>query len=128
VSQPFNATENLGPRRRSERKIVDWSEPPKGSRVGTAHGVYARIARELREHPGHWAQLEDRSSASGAYQFALRVRLGHPAAFRPAGAYEGRSSGTSVWVRYVGEPELVEPEPEPVDLTPRPDPTHAFNL
>lgn len=122
----------------ADREIVSWTEPPAPIRKTAFVSTYTNVARQLREHPGQWAQLDDRSSFSAAYQFSLGVRYGRPAAFRPAGAFEGRYSGCSVWVRYVGEgavtaqhaPEQERKQAPDLELQeePRPDPRTVFGF
>jgi hypothetical protein len=81
-----------------ERKIVAWEDPP----PQTAGSIYQPIADELREHPGAWARLDDRFSESAAQAFASFVRNGKVSAFKPAGEFEARHAGKSVWVRHIG--------------------------
>ena len=84
------------------RHIVEWSEPPPAT---TARNAYEDIVDALKEHPESWARLDDRANEAAAQAFASQVRNGKVAGFR-GGRFDARLSGPSVWVRYLGEPEL----------------------
>lgn len=86
----------------SPDEITAWTGPPAHS-LAHRYRDYTEVVRQLREHPGQWARLGDRSSPSAAYQFAVGVRRGRPVAFVPVGDFEGASQGKEVYVRYVGE-------------------------
>lgn len=128
-------------------KIVNWIDPPDTADVQhRTRSTYQGVVAELVRHPGRWARLADRSSRSGAYQFAKSVAAGRASAFRPEGAFESAWEGTAVWVRYIGDPDDQDAEPftppddeegkeapapeytETPDGVKRPDPERLFSF
>lgn len=87
---------------------IIWQDPP-GELRGLPSGADAEFAAQLRAHPGKWAIWRTEIGSSEA----TGVKQGRRAAFRPAGAYEARSTAngtgnqgkSTIYVRYVGEPE-----------------------
>lgn len=83
-----------------ELKFV--SEPPPSKR-GARPGKWSRIADQLREHPGQWAQV-----AEGTYSTMVNnIKKGNYSGMEP-GEFEAVSRNThdgkcDVWARYVGE-------------------------
>ena len=67
---------------------MEWQDPPENR--------WDIIARELRKNPGRWAKLEERPT------YMHSIKTGKMKAFRPVGAYEARTAGGALFVRYTG--------------------------
>jgi hypothetical protein len=74
---------------------MKWEDPPIGQ--GTRYDWQA-IAEQLRQNPQRWAKIEVKSTT-----YATLIPRGQVMAFRPAGAYEARTSKGSLFIRYIGE-------------------------
>lgn len=74
--------------------------PP--ARIPAGRVKHLEAAGELRARPGQWLRLTTASSENAAWSFAHQITIGRRAAFRPAGDFEGASSGREVMARYVG--------------------------
>jgi hypothetical protein len=75
--------------------ILSLSEEP-------SHVKWIEEAVQLRSNPGIWYELTQRASENGAWSFSLHITNGRKAAFRPAGQFESRVRGRTVFARYVG--------------------------
>lgn len=83
---------------------LKWEDPPEAAR-----DRWTSVADELRANPGAWALISEESASS----LATTIKDGSSAAFRPAGAFETRTSGipgrpryrVRIWCRYVGGAE-----------------------
>ena len=83
---------------------IVWEDPPdKADRYRGPNPKYADQAAELRAHPGRWGRLAT-GNIRAVRQTVTNIAMGRLAAFRPAGHFEATSSGTTIHVRYVGEP------------------------
>ncbi|SHI65729.1 hypothetical protein [Streptomyces sp. 3214.6] len=76
------------------------SRPNARPRVDHQHA-----ADQARQMPGQWVLAGTYGSSASAQSAALQVRTGEKApAYRPAGAFEGRTlvtqDGADLWVRY----------------------------
>lgn len=76
--------------------------PPGGPRSERGERAWVEEAKALRNRPGDWARITEKSTVFGATQMASYIRRGHLLAFRPAGRYEATHRGTVVYARYVG--------------------------
>lgn len=64
---------------------------------------WAKEAAALRRHPGQWRDVRYCSNAESAKYHARDIRNGVLVAFRPRGAYDARSRGSTVKAVYIGE-------------------------
>lgn len=83
-----------------------FGQPPRSRQKRAGRGLHSEIAAILRKNPGQWARVLGRRSANSARM----ISQGELIAYRPAGAFEARSSqradgdGCDIWARYVGTP------------------------
>jgi hypothetical protein len=63
---------------------------------------WSKEAAEAAGNPGQWFELTERETLDAAWSFATAIVDGRKRAFLPKGAYEGRTSGTTVYVRFIG--------------------------
>jgi hypothetical protein len=82
---------------------IEWSAP-QDKRRRTSQNLKPK-ADELRSRPGHWGVVATglTKTRTEASSLAVGIRRSKYAAFKPVGAWESRSSGSTVWARYVGE-------------------------
>lgn len=71
------------------------------------HTSHAKVAAQLRAHPGVWMQVSVYRTAYTANGIARRIRTAYrQPAYEPAGAYEARvqqvEDGTAVLARWLG--------------------------
>lgn len=80
---------------------IKWEEP-RDNRLGAG---FDEIAAALRTRPGHWAQVMTglTKSRTQASSLALGIRRGKYKDFQPHGEFQSRSSGGTVWARWIGE-------------------------
>lgn len=98
---------------------LTWKEPPEGAversrKQGTA---WVTEAAEMRARPGEWRVLavfppDEKGSNGTARTLASRIKSGHYAAMRPAGAFDALTTAepgeqgnqvVNVYARYVAE-------------------------
>ena len=80
---------------------IKWEEPPT-KKVVNREGPMQELAHALKQNPGKWAFLGQRSSS-----VAYNIRKGY-GAFAPAGAFEATTRNSDknradIYVRFVGE-------------------------
>lgn len=84
-----------------------FEDPPSKPRLAAPPGHHAKVAAELKEHPGEWARIGLYGSPSSAAAMAQGIRKGQLAAYRPAGAFEAVSRTVKneyrVYARFTGE-------------------------
>lgn len=97
---------------------IEWEDPPALAlaRVRTP-GRYVDFAYALRENPERWAKLPDKEGGGertpkGAAGLAQSIRRGTTAGFKPKGAFEAVADGTTIYVRFAGEPGQAEGQEE----------------
>lgn len=104
---------------------IHWEDPPDDAlfKHENRGGKYIDYAIALRAKPGEWAVLppeaaKTRGSATG---LAQSIRNGSTKGFKPKGAYDAFADirkddqdveTYKVYVRYLGEPSSLEPDPE----------------
>lgn len=72
---------------------MEWQDPPERN---TRYDWQA-IAEQLRQNPQRWAKVETKSTT-----YSTLIQRGQVKAFRPAGAYETRTSKGALFIRFVG--------------------------
>lgn len=86
--------------------------PPASARSGRKN-KFDFIAAELSKDPGEWYNITEDVQEAGAEdkgegyytELARSITAGNRAAFRPRGAFQGRSEATQIWARAVPEGE-----------------------
>lgn len=97
---------------------LQFQDPPEHAKrpgSGAQPGRYMQFAVELKKHPNRWVLLPSdgtRRSEKGAEATAQNIRRGKVKGFAPR-QYETAVDGTTIYVRYLGEPEEPEEKPEP---------------
>ena len=97
---------------------LQFQDPPEHAKrpgSGAQPGRYVQFAVELRKHPQRWCLLPSdgaRRSEKGAEATAQNIRRGKVKGFA-ARQYETAVDGTTIYVRFVGEPDEEEKQPEP---------------
>lgn len=91
-------------------KILSWEDPPPspyGRPAGSSSTDrrYAEVAQQLREEPGRWAVVQEKTSHGSGLAHA--INYGAVTAFRPPGDFEAtyrrREGVTRVYARYLGD-------------------------
>ena len=67
------------------------------------HIVNLAEAAEMQLNPSQWIELADKDTPEAAWSMAHQITYGRRAAFRPRGAFEGKTEGNVVFARYVGD-------------------------
>jgi len=84
---------------------IVWEDPPQDRR--SHYGRHAKIAAELKAHPGQWAKIMTDANVS----HTALIKNGGVKAYQPAGSFEAvaRNSRTvdgrtrcDVYARYIG--------------------------
>lgn len=85
-------------------RIIAWQDPP----VKNRRDAWAEVAEQLRQHPNQWALI----GRDVPKNRANSIRQGLYKAFRPAGAFQARStninpskSRADIYARYIGTKE-----------------------
>ena len=86
---------------------IVWEDPPAKTRGRHMTGKHARIAAELRSHPGEWAKV-----ATGEVQIAAYIKYARTSTYMPSGSFEAVARNVrqvdgkrvaDIYARYVGE-------------------------
>ena len=90
---------------------IVWKRPPRQlRRIGVRRYRGARVAAQLRMHPGEWALIGTFASDSTAASRASQIRRAYRSAstkadspWAPAGSFEAVADGCEVYARFMGD-------------------------
>lgn len=87
---------------------IKWEAPPfEAVNPRQANSFYGKLARQLKEKPGHWVKLPETriTTEASAKQTMHGIREGRMSGM-PKGEFEVARSGAELWVRAVPPPEV----------------------
>lgn len=80
-----------------------WQDPPDRRTRRAEPRQWLAEAAALKTNPKRWALLRTAPTDKIARGWASQARIGAKFAFRPAEAWEFKTSGCDIYARYVGE-------------------------
>ncbi len=84
---------------------IQWRTPPEHVLNQQRRTQYDDFADALKQRPQEWAVLPgEKGSVDSARSTALNIRNGRMSAFKPKGQWEAVTDGTTIYVRFKGEP------------------------
>lgn len=98
----------------------EFKDPPEEVLIRSRNvgARYIDFAIALRDHRERWAVLPvTPASDKSAQNLAQNIRRGVTKAFAPSGTYEAVADGTTVYVRFMGEPEDPQDPKSPASST-----------
>lgn len=84
-----------------EIRFIEGDPPPVSPNRFTSSYNHAKIAEQLRERPGVWAELDGLPTVC-----AHQIEQGRLTPYRPGGLYQATVRGPLVYARYVGGVDL----------------------
>lgn len=85
---------------------MKWEDPPGIARPPTKRTNWVRELNQLKPHPGRWALVANKDSATSAGACAWQLKNGYMKI--PGGCFEFLSRGKKVYARYLGEADRAE--------------------
>lgn len=96
---------------------IVWRTPPEHALNQTRKTQFEAFAKALRQRPQEWAVLPgEKTTVGSARSAALNIRKGAMSAFRPKGSWDAVTEGTTIYVRYLGEPDTEGEDLQHVDV------------